>query len=85
MENIVAAVITAVPPTIASVLAWRKASHASAQVTPSNGTRTAGVVERTELKVDQVSKDVRELRGLFIDHTQRPDAHHGRAVFTESP
>ena len=59
--DIVIATIAAVPPTLAALAAWRKATIGTRQVTPSNGTKLSTMVEMTY--------------DLVRSHITDPDAH----------
>lgn len=55
MNEVLIAFIAALPPTIAALAAFRKASATNRQVTPSNGTKLSTLVERNSHTIDLVN------------------------------
>ncbi len=62
------AVIAAVPPTITALAAWYQAYKAKRQVTPSNGTRLAQIVEQNQ-------EWIKLMRQEDLLHAAKLDAH----------
>lgn len=72
---IVVAAIAAGPPTLAAYLSYRKAQKIETQVTPSNGTKTATLLEQAKEKIDSISRRLEHHIDEFEEHLADERVH----------
>ncbi len=75
-SELTVALIAAIPPTIGAMAAWRAASKAKQQVTPTNGTRLAAYVEGIHSRVVDLGVETMATRKLLESHAADDEAHH---------
>ncbi len=77
---VIVAFIAATPPTIAAILSNKKLTKVQHQVTPSNGVKTATIIESIKDQVDSLSRRLNHHSDIMNQHITDSRAHRAEAA-----